>query len=367
MLTEKMKRIADDVGGIILHKYDDEYLHLIFSSGLVIEDIIFQVLIECCRYAYLANAEKRPLLYYIDQDGLETELARKEIKRIIDYTNEKYDLLDGALKENLGETFPRPDINLSKKKNRYPTYAFSEFQYWESRNIHDMGLIKAILEKRIPSSKKVSNDRFIELSEEYDSIVDTLMDSFGGNSERTVLSSIKFFTLQTKYSFDFYYELAVKMEELCLKTIPDMAYRLMAVSGSYKYNSILPDICPDMASREDTIIEYPMILQRRRFISEIVTGNKGGSIDNILVSLNEANVIANAIRSHSYINGRPLPQAIAEETNMDDWASVFQIYNVFRTYVEKKEWTEAKIKSVRKMYEMVSIDYRSMKHPENRP
>lgn len=367
MLTEKMKTIADDIGGIILHNYDDEYLHLIFSSGLIIEDIIFQVLLECCRYAYLINAEKHPLLYFIERDGLETELARKEIKRTIDYTNKKYDLLDEALKENLGETFLRPDISLSKEKNRYPAYTFSEFQYWESRNIHDMGLVKAVLEKRIPSSKKVSNDRFIELAQEYDLIVNALMDSFGGDSERTVLSSIKFFTLQTKYAFDFYYELAAKMDELSVKTFPDMEYRLMAVSGSYKYNSILPDICPDMASNEDTIIEYPMILQRRRFISEIVTGNKGGQIDDVLASLNEANVVANAVRSHSYIKGKPLPYAIAQETNMDDWASVFQIYNVFRTYVVNKEWTEERIKSVRKMYEMVSIDYKSMRHSENRP
>ena len=76
------------------------------------------------------------------------------------------------------------------------------------------------------------------------------------------------------------------------------------ISGSYKYNSILPDICPDMVSNEDTIIEYPMILLRRRFISEIVTGNKGGQIDDVLASLNEANVVANAIRSHSYIKGK---------------------------------------------------------------
>ena len=100
MLTPKMKRIADDIGGIILQDYDRDYLSLILANGLIIEDIIFQVLVECCRYAYLLKAEKHPLKYYIERDRLELDLARKEIKRTIDYTNEKFDLVEKEHKKN---------------------------------------------------------------------------------------------------------------------------------------------------------------------------------------------------------------------------------------------------------------------------
>ena len=52
-LTPKMHKIADDIGNIIYDFYPKDYLALLFSSGIVIEDVIFQVLVLCCRYAYL--------------------------------------------------------------------------------------------------------------------------------------------------------------------------------------------------------------------------------------------------------------------------------------------------------------------------
>jgi hypothetical protein len=110
-----------------------------------------------------------------------------------------------------------------------------------------------------------------------------------------------------------------------------------------------------------------MIIQRQRFIVDIVTGVKNGPVNDILESINEANVLTNAIRSHSFMDKKPLPLAIAEETNIDDWASVFEIYNIFRTFVPQKVWTDARIKSVRKMYDLVSLDYKTLKRPEKRP
>lgn len=133
MLTPKMKRIADDIGKSILQDYDRDYLSLILANGLIIEDIIFQVLVECCRYAYLLKAEKHPLKYYIERDGLELDLARKEIKRTSDYTNEKFDLVEKEHKKNFEDKLLRPDFSKVKEKNRYPAYDFSEFQYWRKK------------------------------------------------------------------------------------------------------------------------------------------------------------------------------------------------------------------------------------------
>ena len=366
-LTPKMHKIADNIGNDICNHYNEDYLAVLFSSGFNIEDIILQVLVLCCRYAYMTTAEKHPLKHYIDQDGLELELARKELKRVFDYVNEKYHLESVHLMQTLGDNFPRPEMNLIKKPGRYPEYEFSAFQYWEGRNIHDMGLVKAIIERRISSSKKVSVDRFLELAKEYDNTVNAQKDKFGISAEDTVFSSLQFFTLQTAYSFDYLYELSDQMEKLNIAEFPDMRNRIMAVAGSYKCDSILPNINPNATKDEDRMMKYPLILQRRRFIQHIVSDPEDGPISQILGATIEAGVLTNAVYSHMRISGSCLPLLIAHETTIDDWASVFEIYNVFQTFVPDKDWTDHKIKSVRKMYDLVSLDYKAIQLPENRP
>lgn len=366
-LTPKMHKIADDIGQVICDHYDNEYLSVLFSSGFRIEDIIIQVLVLCCRYAYLTTAEKHPLKYYIDQDNLDLELARKELKRVFDYVNEKFHLESIRLMQTLGDSFPRPEMNLTKKPGRYPEYEFSAFQYWEGRNIHDMGLVKAIIERRIPSSKKVSVDRFLEFSDDYDNAVKAQKELFGTSAENTVFSSLQFFTLQTKYSFDYFYELANQMESLNITDFPDMRNRLMAIAGSYKCDAILPDINPNAAADEDRMIQYPLIIQRQRFTKHIVSDPEDGLVSQILGATLEAGVLINAIRSHMHIGGIRLPLLVAQETTIDDWASVFELFNVFQTFVPDKDWTDQKIKSVRKMYDLTSLDYKRIQLPENRP
>ena len=365
MLTPKMHKIADDIGSFIVNCYDEEYLDWPFSCGLVIEDIIFQVLILCCRYAYLVNAEKHPISYYIKQDDLEYDLARKEHERIIKYILEKENLANERMKQNIGDSFNSPDISLVKKGNRYPEYSFSKFQYWESKNIHDMELVKSVVERRISSSKKVPNSRFIAIAEEYDSAVALMKEEFGKSPERTVYSSIQFFTLQQRYSFDYFYEIADAMENLGIKSFPDMKDRLMTVSGQYKSVSSLPELYPNYAADSDRKIEYQLILQRRRIIPQMLSNNDYVSI--IFGAFIEGNTLVNAIRSHMSLGGKPLPQIIAEETTIEDWASVFEIYDVFSTFVPYKNWTDSKIQVVRKIYDLLSLDYKSLKHPENRP
>ncbi len=146
-----------------------------------------------------------------------------------------------------------------------------------------------------------------------------------------------------------------------------MRNRVMTVAGSYKCEAILPNINPNTAADEDRMIEYPLILQRRRFIKHIASDPEDGAINQLLGATIEAGVLTNAIRSHMHIGGIRLPLLVAQETTIDDWASVFEIFNVFQTFVPDKDWTDYKIKAVRKMYDLTSMDYKAIQLPENRP
>ena len=79
--------------------------------------------------------------------------------------------------------------------NRFPSYELSDFQYWELCNIYDMDLVKAVIEKRIGSSKKISVDRFIGMAEQFDSVIREQEKKFGTDPESSVFSSLVLFTL----------------------------------------------------------------------------------------------------------------------------------------------------------------------------
>lgn len=358
-MNEKMASIANEIGRCIYQYYNSDYLEVLFGCGISIEDVIFQILIECSRYAYLINVEKHSLKYYIEKDGLELEPARKRLKRIIDYIN-TYKIIENRMySDNINiellNSYTKP---IKKEKNHYPSYELSDFQYWELKNIYTMDLVKAIIEKRIGSSKKIPEKRFIKMADQYDCVINDFRDEYNKLSDRIVFSSLAMFTLEGRYAFDFFYQIACEMETRGKKEIPDMKNRLMAVSGIYKSCSPLPNIDPQFADDNDRIITYPMILQRRRFIKEIVNSNEGDTVDLSLAACIEANVLANAVQSHISFNGMPMRKWFQENTSYDDWVSVFETYDIFRTFVPNKKWSRFKIQSIRKMYDMVSFDYK---------
>ena len=351
-----MIMLADDIGRAIWKYYDNNYLRMLFSSScIVIEDIIIQVLVICSRYAYLKNAEKHPIMYYIRRDGKdEDERTRKEIERTITYTEKHFDILE----QRTDYGIDRPVLEKVKEYNRYPSYSISEFQYWEACNIHDMSLVKAIVERRLPSSKKISVDRFIEIANSYDQEITKWSMEFGKDEESTILSSLKLFTLQSKYSFDFFYKVAVEMEMKGITNIPDLHYRLMGMAGTYVCRSILPKLSPEYANEYDCRVRYPLILQRERLISSLLSEQPISSFDEKLAWLIEANVLVNAVISHFRIDNNNLFEWFPENTTLSDIESIFETYNVFRCFVSSKEWTDKRIQYVRHMYDAVSIDYK---------
>ena len=359
IMNSKMTQVANEIGRSILQKYDEDYLETLFSGGIVIEDIIMQILVECCRNAYLTKSEKHTLKYYIERDGLELDVQRKIIKRTMDYVRDHFEIVSTRVKESVGIDISKPDTRLVKQKNRYPNYELSEFDYWELNNIYDMDLVKAIVEKRIVSSKKISEKRFTDMVDQYDSVIKKMKEKDGLSPEDTIFASLVLFTLACKYPIEFFYELATEMERSGVAEIPDMGNRLECTVCTGKCTSCLPDISPDLAHDNDRQIKYPMILQRQRFVNHIVHLPEGNLNEVVFGMIIEANVLANAVQSHIFLNGIPMRQWFIENTNLDDWASVFEAYDVFRIFSNDKVWTRTKIQLVRRMFDAVSIDYKA--------
>lgn len=52
-MNQKMTAVANEIGNSICKYYDEDYLELLFEDNqIAIEDVIFQILVECCRYIH---------------------------------------------------------------------------------------------------------------------------------------------------------------------------------------------------------------------------------------------------------------------------------------------------------------------------
>lgn len=52
MLNDKMPAIAETIKEIIIYTLPVEYQLFLFEGKITLEDIVSQVLVECCKYAY---------------------------------------------------------------------------------------------------------------------------------------------------------------------------------------------------------------------------------------------------------------------------------------------------------------------------
>lgn len=77
---------------------------------------------------------------------MELELARKNLKRVIDYVNDHFELEGKGLEESIGLEILKPDVRPVKPANRFPSYELSDFQYWELCNIYDIALSQSSAE-----------------------------------------------------------------------------------------------------------------------------------------------------------------------------------------------------------------------------
>lgn len=77
-LNPKMTSVANEICNSICKYYNEDYLELLFENRqIVIEDVIFQILLECCRYTYLSNSEKHPIAFTLNGMGLNRNLNEK--------------------------------------------------------------------------------------------------------------------------------------------------------------------------------------------------------------------------------------------------------------------------------------------------
>ena len=356
-MNNKMKYIADEIGKFVYKNINNDYLESLFLCGFCIEDLIMQILFIECRALYLQKSEKHPLTFYIEEEikskhldkDLNFEALRKQRERIIAYSEEKFMKFNKIQNSKMN----RPDFD-SKKilNNRFPSYDFSEFQYWEICNIHDMDLVKSIVDQKI-IKKDFSNDRFQKVSNQYNNYFCNLVDECNSGNN-IVINSIKYYTLESKYNFDFIYKLVSISLKESKQISNNCINNIKALACPITNSCILPNYTK--LPNNNYFIEYPLILQRDRILNYFNDNFNNEPLERFIGAYFEANAIINLVIE----NDISIKEWMFKNIDLKDMKSFFEIFNAFRLFVPNKQWDKNEIKLAKKIYSEISFDYKKI-------
>ena len=247
--------------------------------------------------------------------------------------------------------------DMSSIQEKLAGYQFNEFQYWEINNVHDMQLVKALVDRRI-CQKNFKTETFEDYANEYDVFFRERLQQWISRDDSEVFDFLSMFTLEWKYSFDFYYELATEMVMCNVSEIPDVARRLSAFCGTPTINSLLSKYAPHLL-RGTVCTDSRMLVSRRKYIHDIVLACKEEFEDELNRFAESLAIVAVMLTRMTY-RKTPIREWFLRNSSVKDWLSVFRQYNVFRAFVSEKEWNNRKkIRYVKELYSQSSYDYKN--------
>ena len=349
MLTLKMKVVDNTLRAIMHSCFHPERLQYIYDGKLTEDDIIIQVLVECCKYAHDTVSEKQSLRAQMDSHAEDMDVQRMQTQRsnekILQYRKAQYEHLksDGMVYDEL---LP-PDMNTAAQK--LEGYQYNQFQFWEIKNVHSMKLVRHIVNRSI-IGKNFSSYRIEDDAKQYLEIILELE-----KQETLLFSSMALFTLEWKYSFEFMYTIVSRMEETGRAKILDLRRKVALLCGTITTSTELP--LDDGAAWYVPTFESRMLIQRRKLIDDFLTEPSIDEPNGQLHRFREGLIVMALLVSKSTYEGIPLREWFVKNTDEDDWTSVFDEYNVFQVVNKGKTWTRNRVRYLKSLYAESTIKY----------
>ncbi len=352
-MTDNMELKYNDIMVALFKCFPKEHIEYCFGECYPISPTTFvnYVSFEFIKHAYFESLEKHPLRYYIGysiDDISHSERMRyaRVNKYVQKYKKLNYDILFEKYKM-WPDKRKELDVLLSKDmsniKNRIDGYELTEMEMFEYTNIMELQVIKSITEHRLYSSKKVSNSKFVEILSEYDKWVKELIHRSKKNAEEMMFSTMAFFTLEWKYSLEFVYLVADYMEKAQITDVD--FYTLWAFALPLTFSSRLGN----------TIFgDNRMVKERQNLIKDFfVEGKANSEIEWYRTKYVEIVGLSILFNNMTSIDGGLYKDWFKENTDMEDWASFAEEYNIFDAWHEKN-WTNKKIQNARKILKLIS-------------
>lgn len=239
------------------------------------------------------------------------------------------------------------DLSMDSIDKKLRGYRLTEMNFFENQNYHNLDIIKAIVENRITSSKKVPNRRFEEMFDQYDTFVEKLIEKSKKSDKDMVFSSIALFTFEWHYPVEMFYQIASIMEKENIKDINASALRLLC--GEISVQSSFGGGWFSGPSR--------MVKERLFVLGGLFDNKKDDFFKEELISLIKEFFALGIQYKELYQDkdGQKYIDWFRNESTEADWASFLRYYDIFDIW-EKKKWTPKKIQNMRKLFRLTTME-----------
>ncbi|MBO4531358.1 MAG: hypothetical protein J5767_12060 [Paludibacteraceae bacterium] len=344
-MTDKMRMLFKDVVGALGQLPEEQRGYIFGFDGE--EDmewvwgVACYIVLEFIKYSYDHNDHTYSIRHFLD--NVEDDSERMAHSRVMGYVirHKKWE------SEIMGFDYP-PDykysnLDMSDISNRISGHHITEMNFFEHQNIRNLDLIKAIVERRIVSSKKVSNERFQEMFEQYDSFVEALIERSKKSDADMVFASLALFTFEWHYPVETFYLLSCLMEEEKTETVNPYDLALLCTYMPIESRFI------------GTVFSESRMAKERMLVLPYIFGKKVDEFNRrTMVELVEE-ILALVVQFKELMfdeNDIPYKEWFRRESSMVDWASFFRYYDIFLIW-QKKEWTRTRIQNMRYLFDLI--------------
>lgn len=307
-------------------------------SPFNVEDLRDCILTEIIKDAYYETEKKQSLRA---NRGTDDDADRMRDSRTMAYAqhyrNLQYEHVIDKTDIRIPELLPK---DVKSTDGKFEGHKITEMQYFELETMATQPLVKAIVNKRICDVKKVSNTEFIEFMREYDKLTEALEKKLDGDDEDVIFATLALFTLEWKYNVELFYQCAVEAEKNNVKEVP--LARLAPLCAELSVP--VPPECITIIHTESRFI-----LHRQELVKFIY--NDPDKLWEEIYDKLWHYFVAKYYIEREIVHRWSMAEYFATHISRDKWATFFREHYDIRKIYTKKEWSNKRIRYMRKMYD----------------
>lgn len=312
------------------------YVNDFDNEFITLDDVIDFTIYEGIKKCYDYYAPKMKISEYVkksptlvDSVEADTRFYGRYLQYAQYYRSELNDMIEDARGIRIAELEGR---DISDIKVRTEGIELNEMSFYELLNLSQVEILKKITAGQISDSKKISNSRFRELMEKYESELDNLYKEMKSDA-LILLNTHKFFNLEWIYNIDLIYDIAVEAEKRGVKKFD--IKRLVGIAGNI-------NIQGDASFPNNLNTQSRMVMSRKKLIPLIFEDDM--VIRNKLVEAYRMNYFL------YYFNESKLHEVLHKMASEKEMAEFVKKYYWIWDTRSKKEWTNKRIKIARQLF-----------------
>lgn len=297
------------------------------------------IMMELIRDAYYESEPRASLRFYVEDGEKDNDDIRMRNQRVLKYAQHYRNLQFESMVKTMGGGHPDllPD-DMSGIENKLAGHRLSPMQFFELSTMADYPVLKTIISKRICSVKKVSNKEFVELMEDYDRLTQSLVDRL---DDDRVFATIALFILEWKYDVELFYSCAVEAEKHKCKDIQKEDISLLCADCHL----------PRAYDMTQTLHTHSRFIKKRMDLVPLLYD--GTDLEYLNLKFMAYHNLRYEVKYTLTVNDVPFVTIFKKLTTPEDWAEYLRQHYDIKSIYTKKEWTPARIRYVRKLYEVM--------------